>query len=199
MASGFIYFASTLPGHVKVGRFCGHLTVADKERQYRTLVPDFRIHHAYPVEGDVVAEEARVLAHLRLVAGTAVTGAGRENFNIPMETALRAAGTSVAELEAQARATVRRLRPGLDDLTVDELLAEMNRNRGGVTMPMAAALHRNGKIRSALRAVGIHANAALPEQGLAVSLYGVVIDATALLKVCPALRPCATVLEGLTL
>lgn len=198
MPPGFIYFASTLPGHVKVGRFSGHLTVADKERQYRTLAPDFRIHHAYPVD-DVAAEEARVLAHLRLVAGTAVTGAGRENFRIPMETALKAAGTSVAEIEAQARAAIRRLKPGLDDLTVEELLAEMNRNRGGVVMPMAAALRRNGQIRHALRAIGIHANAALPEQDLTVALYGVVIDAKALQKACPTLKPCATVLEGLTL
>lgn len=139
------------------------------------------------------------MAHLRLVAGTAVTGAGRENVNIPQETALNAAGASVTELEAQARLAIRRLRPGLENLTVDELLAEMNRNRGGVTMPMAAALRRNAQIRHALSAVGIHANAALPDQALAVSLYGVVIDAKALLKACPALRPCIGVLEGLTL
>jgi len=82
-------------------------------------------------------------------------------------------------------------------LTVEELLAEMNHNRGEVTMSMA--LHRNGQIRHALRAAGIHANAALPEQDLNVSLYGVVIEPEKLLKACPALKPYAVALEGITL
>lgn len=198
MAAGFIYFASALPGHVKVGRFGSHLTVADKERQYRTLVPDFRIHHAYPVEDDVVAEEARVLAHLRLVAGTAVTGAGRENFRISMDEAVKAAGTSVVELEAQARAVISRLKPGLDDLTVAELLAELNSNHEG-RIPVAAALRRNNDIGRALRSIGLHAAAALPEQDLDVHQYGIVIEPKRLLRACPALKPCTTVLEGLTL
>lgn len=72
-------------------------------------------------------------------------------------------GTRAAELEALARTANRKPKPGLAHLTVEELLAEMNRNRGGVTMPRAAALHRNGQIRYALRAAGIHANSALPE------------------------------------
>ena len=100
----------------------------------------------------------------------------------------------MAELEARARTAIRKLKPGLDDLTVEELFAETNRNRGGVTMPMAAALHRNGQIRHALRVAGIHANAALD-----VSLYGVVIEPEKLLMACPALKPYATVLEGITL
>ncbi|MEX3984125.1 hypothetical protein AB4Y45_34795 [Paraburkholderia sp. EG287A] len=199
MAAGFIYFASTLPGLVKVGRFARHLTVADKERQYRTLVPGFTIHHAYLVKDDVVAEEARILAHLRLVAGTTVTGAGRENFNLPMDVALKAAGTSVAELEEQARATIRAMKPGLEGLTVEEIIAEINHNRGGVTMPMAPALRRNSTLGRALRSVGLHASPALPEQELDVHVYGVVLDSGALLKACPALKPCATVLDTLTL
>ena len=139
------------------------------------------------------------MAHLKLVAGAAMTGVGQEDFRITMDEAWKAAGTSVAEMEAQARTAIRKLKPGLDDLTVEELLAEMNHNRGGVTMSMSVALRRNGNIRRALRTFGLHANAALPEQELDVHLYGVVIEPKKLLKACPSLKPCAAVLEGLTL
>ena len=139
------------------------------------------------------------MAHLKLVAGTSVVGTGQEDFHTTNDEALKAVGTRAAELEAQARTAIRKLKPGLNDLTVEELLAEMNRNRGGVTMPMAAALHRNGQIRHALRAAGIHANSALPEQDLDVFLYGVVIEPEKLLKACPSLKPFAVVLEGITL
>ncbi|KUY86212.1 hypothetical protein WS46_05020 [Burkholderia sp. RF4-BP95] len=139
------------------------------------------------------------MAHLKLVAGTAVAGAGQEDFHTTSDAALTATGARAAELEAQARTAIRKLKPGLDDLTVEELLAEMNRNRGGVTMPMAAALRRNGQIRRALRAAGIHANSSLPEQALDVFLYGVVIEPEKLLKACPSLKPYAAVLEGITL
>lgn len=139
------------------------------------------------------------MAHLKLVAGTAVPDIGQKDFHTTNDEALKAVGTGTAELEAQARTAIRKLKPGLDDLTVEELLAEMNRNRGGVAMPMTAALHRNGQIRHALRAAGIHANSALPEQDLDVFLYGVVIEPEKLLKACPSLRPYAAVLEGITI
>lgn len=139
------------------------------------------------------------MTHLKLVAGTAVLDIRQKDFHTTNDEALEAGGTRAAELEARARTAIRKLKPGLDDLTVEELLAEMNHNRGGVTMPMATALHRNGQIRHALRAAGIHANAALPEQDLDVSLYGVVIEPEKLLKACPALKPYAAVLEGVTL
>ncbi|BBA40632.1 MULTISPECIES: hypothetical protein [Burkholderia] len=134
------------------------------------------------------------MTHLKLVAGTAVPNIRQKDFHTTNDGALKAGGTRVAELEARARTAIRKLKPGLDDLTVEELFAETNRNRGGVTMPMAAALHRNGQIRHALRVAGIHANAALD-----VSLYGVVIEPEKLLMACPALKPYATVLEGITL
>ena len=138
------------------------------------------------------------MAQLKLVAGTAVTGAGGENVPITMDDALKAAGTSVAELEARARATIHRLKPGLDGLSVAEMLAEMNSNHAG-RIPVAAALRRNNDIWRVLRSVGLHAAAALPEQELDVHVYGIVIEPKKLLAACPALKPCATVLEGLTL
>lgn len=139
------------------------------------------------------------MAHLKLVAGTAVPDIRQKDFHTTNDEALKAAGVGTAELVAQARTAIRKLKPGLDDLTVDELLAEMNLNHDGVTMPVAAALPRNSQIRLALRAVGIHANCALPEQDLDVSLYGVVIEPAKLLKACRALKPYAAVLEGITL
>ncbi|MBK3779839.1 hypothetical protein G3A43_06200 [Paraburkholderia aspalathi] len=197
MSAGFIYFASTFPGHIKVGRFSSHLTVADKERQYRTLVPGFTIFHVYPAD-DVVAEEARVLAHLRLVAGTAVTGAGRENFEISKEVALEAAGTDMEALAKQARTAIYRIKPGLDGLTVAELISEINRNHAD-EVPARIAVPRNFDIGKVLRSVGVHVNSALPEMDLDVAVFGVVIEPKKLLKACPALKPCATVLEGLYL
>lgn len=138
------------------------------------------------------------MAHLRLVAGTAVTGAGRENFDISMDEALKAAHVSVPRLEEQARAIIRALKVGVDNLTVAQLLDEVHRNcDGGV--PVAVAVKRNGVIYRALSAVGIHVNAAIPDQELDVHCYGLVLDAKRLLRVCPALKPCASVLEGLTL
>ncbi|KWA84235.1 hypothetical protein WL29_23020 [Burkholderia ubonensis] len=197
MTAGFIYFATSIPGYIKVGRFAAHLTVADKERQYRTVVPGFKIRHAYFVE-DAVAEEARVLAHLRLVAGTAVTGAGRENFTIPMEEALKSAGTSPSELENHARAAIYQLKPGQDGLPVSELLAEMNRNLQS-DLPQMQVVRRNGEIRRALLSIGIHPHAANPDQGLDVALYGLVVDPKKVLQACPGLKLCSTVLEALTL
>lgn len=168
------------------------------QQKFRSLVLGFRVQHAHLI-ADIVAEEAIVMAHLKLVAGTTVAGTGQQDFHTANDEAPKAVGTRVAEQEAQARTAIRKLKPGLEDLTVEELLAEMNRNRGGVTMPMAKALHRNGQIRQALRAAGIHANSALPEQDLDVFLYGVVIEPRKLLKACPSLKPYAAVLEGITL
>ncbi|MBR8283918.1 hypothetical protein [Burkholderia vietnamiensis] len=87
-----------------------------------------------------------------------------------MDEALNAAGTSVAELEAQARAAIDSLKPELDGQSVAEMLAEMNSNHAG-RIPVAVALWRNNDIWRVLRSVGLHAAAALPEQELDVQVY----------------------------
>jgi len=196
MKPGFVYFATTFPGLIKAGRFKEDLTVPRKERQYRTLVPQFKVQHAYWA-ADARAEEKRVLAHLRLVGGTAVTGAGRENFTLPLREAIRAAGTSPEELARQARDVVSKLKPGAEKFNVAELLAYLN-NSFNLKLD-CKEVQRNGDIRDALRGIGILAYPALPEDNLDVHLYGMVIEPAKLLRACPALKPCTTVLEGLTL
>lgn len=101
--SGFLYFAYLRPLLTKVGRFKASLSVAEKEAQYRTLNPEFRIMRAY-FSNDVVKEEKRVLTQLRLVGGTAVTGAGRETFKLSVVDAVKLAKVpSLAAQEDMAR------------------------------------------------------------------------------------------------
>ncbi|WP_459199265.1 hypothetical protein ACQVRX_01555 [Ralstonia pseudosolanacearum] len=115
-----------------------------------------------------------------------------------MKEAPTAAGAIVSGLEEQARAAIRDLKPGGDGRSVGELLAQMNLHRSD-TMPLAETLRLHNAIRHALRGLGIHVSAALPEQELDVHVYGVVLDSKALVKACPALKPYGTILDGLTL
>lgn len=196
---GFIlwwYGFAVLPLLIKVGRYAEPLTPLDKERHYRRLVPDFKMHHAYDTE-DMVAEEARVLSHLRLVAGTAVSGAGQENFKISLQDAV--AGANPSQLENIARKAIYELRVDDSGKNVSKLLEELNANMCDPDMDAIKSLSRNGNIKDALYRVGLKTASARPEHGLSVAVYGFVFDAKRLLKVLPALKPCLTVLPGLTL
>jgi len=101
-------------------------------------------------------------------------------------------------MEAAARSVIVMLRPGLDNLTVTELLAEADRNHDD-DVPSRISVPRNGDIRRMLRSIGIHMQSALPQFDVDVAVFGVVIEPRKLLKACPALKPYVTVLEGLTL
>ncbi|ALX10286.1 hypothetical protein P350_01335 [Burkholderia cepacia JBK9] len=63
---------------------------------------------------------------------------------------------------------------------------------------MADVLARTERIRAGFYALGMHLHAALPDMELDAKVFGIVMYPKKLLKVCPALKPCAPVLEGLT-
>lgn len=195
-AAGHIYFANTRPGWCKVGRFADHLTPRDKERQYRRFEPAFTVARWYWTD-EAVKEEARVLAILRLVAGTSVTGAGRESFNLSAEKAYEAAKGGQPELEALARATIYGMRLGGEGPTIKELLDEYNQSDvNSDTLPKVLELYE--KLSRGFSTIGLHAHSALPDMELNAKVFGIVLYPKKLLKVCPTLKPCASVLEGLT-
>jgi hypothetical protein len=141
------------------------------------------------------------LAHLTLVAGTAVAEVQKAGEVVSVRAAKDAVEDGVAKMEATARAVIYRLKPGLDGLSVSELLAEINRNRtdGRDKSEFITIIQRNGRIRNALLSVGIHAQSALPEDELDVVSYGLVVHPRRLLKACPELKPLKAILEGITL
>lgn len=138
------------------------------------------------------------MSHLRLVAGTDVTGPARKKARAPAKKRAVKPEANTKTLENQACATIRALKVGADKLSVAQLLEEAHRNCDGA-VPVATALSRNADICRMLSAVGIHVKAAVPDQELDVHCYGLVLNPRQLLRVCPALKPCASVLEGLTL
>ncbi len=187
MRPGYIYFAETSTPFIKVGRFFSHLSVAQKEASYRRLDPGFTICHTYPC-ADVVAEEKRVLSMLRLVAGTAVTGAGRECFDLSVKSAVaQAAAVSPAEQAAVARAMVMAHTIGPD--SVQALIDRAN--RGGVREFAQSAL--------ALHKVGIALASGGESIGGAVDAYATVVDSKSLKKAIPALKKLALELDGFAL
>lgn len=196
-SAGHIYFANTRPGCCKVGRFADHLTPRDKERQYQRLEPAFTVARWYWTD-DAVKEEARVLAILRLVAGTSVTGAGREAFSLPAERAYEVAKGGQPELEALARAAIYAMRLGGKGPTIKELLDQANQDEVSPGNPLADVLDRKERLRAGFHALGMHLHAALPDMELDAKVFGIVLYPKTLLKACPALKPCAPVLEGLT-
>lgn len=175
-----------------------HLSVADKESQYRRLDRNFSILHSYDVD-DCVAEEAKVLARLRVVAGTEYRGAGREVFNLSVDTAIAvAAAKSPYELQETARNIILSHRAGPTGESVKDLLAELNQMADNTSMSLAGRLARLNAIRSAMMAIGLLPVMAGPEQDLAVSTFGGVSDPSRLLKAIPGLKAYATALENLT-
>ncbi|WP_459199266.1 hypothetical protein ACQVRX_01560 [Ralstonia pseudosolanacearum] len=138
------------------------------------------------------------MSHLRLVAGTDVTGRTRKKAAVRSKRLVKAE-VDTKTLELQARTAIRKLKPGIEGLTVKEMLDEINHNRAGEAMSLADALRRNGELGRALRSVGLNPSPALPEQALDVYVYGVVLDSDTLLKTFPALQPYTQVLDGLTL
>lgn len=138
-----------------------------------------------------------------------MTGAPQQQKNAseqweatPTQVVRRAAGSDAVEMEARAREVIRGLRPGLDGLSIAELLAEKNRTRDAVadgTMSSGAALRRGLEIRRAMVSVGVYPWTAKPEQELDVAVYGIVLEPKRLLKACPELKPLKAILEGLTL
>lgn len=142
------------------------------------------------------------MAHLRLVAGTAVTETQQEQGRTAAQVAQNQADSDIAKMEAKAREVIYNLKLGLDGLSVSELLVEINLNRTTEGMPtneFIEVIQRNGDIRDALLTVGIHAHSALPEQELDVALFGLVLYPKRLLKACPELKSLKAILEGLTL
>jgi hypothetical protein len=120
----------------------------------------------------------RGLAILRLVAGTSVTGEGRDGE-------VAAPELGVAELEAMARKAIYALKPGVDCLTVPELIAELNQRPPNFWTD--ELIMRTGKINDALRSVGIHVRPARPDDEVDVRSYGVVLEPAKLLRACPEL------------
>ncbi|AYQ86466.1 hypothetical protein EDD84_02830 [Burkholderia gladioli] len=113
-----------------------------------------------------------------------------------------AAESDTVEMEARAREVIRGLTPGLDGLSVAELLAEINRTMDAVadgTMSSGPVIRRHGLIRRAMESVGVQPWTAQPEQELDVSVYGIVLEPKRLLKACPELKPLKAILDGLTL
>jgi hypothetical protein len=136
-----------------------------------------------------------------LVAGTSVAEAQHRKEEASAQKGKGVAESDIAGLEAAAREVISNLRPGLDGLSVSELLAEINRNRtdGKDKDDFIRIIQRTGDIRTALLSVGIHAQSALPEDELDVILYGLVVHPKRLLKACPELKPLKAILEGITL
>jgi len=134
------------------------------------------------------------LAHLKLVAGTAVSNPQQLRTFPP---AVRPRATDSDEGVAQARAVIEGLRPGLDGLSVTELLREINQEKPD-NVEFIPYIQRKGDIRTALLKLGIHCQSAMPDDELDVTLYGLVVDPRRLLKFCPELKPFKAILEGIT-
>jgi hypothetical protein len=120
----------------------------------------------------------RGLTILRLVAGTSVAGEGGGADAAAPE-------LGVVELEAMARKAIYALKPGVDCLTVPELIAELNERPSNFWTD--ELIMRTGKITDALRSVGIHVRPARPDDEVEVRSYGVVIEPVKLLRACPEL------------
>lgn len=133
--------------------------------------------------------------HLRLVAGTEVSELRQEQSKSSEATRDVLDTAAISQVRESARILICALRPGLDDMSVSELLAEINYGfEHGA--PSIALTQRNGDIRDALRGIGIHVHTALPEDGLDVHVYGLVIEPKKLLEVSPELMPFRSVLEA---
>lgn len=131
-----------------------------------------------------------------------MTGAQQQQETASTQVQKGSPGSDAAEMEARAREVILGLKPGLDGLSIAELLAEKNRTADAVengTMSSIDALRRGGEIRRAMGSVGVYPWTAKPEQELDVAVYGIVLEPKRLLKACPQLKPLKTVLEGLTL
>ncbi|WP_162634341.1 hypothetical protein [Ralstonia sp. GX3-BWBA] len=139
------------------------------------------------------------MSHLRLVAGTDVTGPAPKKTRAPARKQAAKPEVDSKTLERQARAIVCGLKAGLDGKSVEALIAEQCRLLDGDYESVGQAIRRSGEIRHALKSIGIHAQVTFPEQELDVAAYGIVIDPKTLLKVYPVLKPYVQVLEGLTL
>nr|WP_294866541.1 hypothetical protein [uncultured Pseudogulbenkiania sp.] len=103
------------------------------------------------------------------------------------------------ELEAQARQAIYAFHfPSLGK-NVAELIAELNVLLRDESIDTIQAITRSGELKAALYCVGLMAISAHPDLKLTVDLYGLVTDEKKLLKVLPELKPCMSVLPGLTL
>lgn len=138
------------------------------------------------------------MRHLTLVGGTDVARDKQQNLQLSTQPIPNPAGPDAVEMEAAARSVIGMLRPSLDDSTVTELFAEVNRNFAD-NVPPSIAVPRNFDVSRMLRRIGIHVQSALPQHEVDVAVFGVVIEPKKLLKACPGLKPYVTVLEGLTL
>lgn len=200
--AGFVYYARTGAPEIKVGRYTGKQDLNHKGKTYRRLDRNFGIRHAYWCE-DAFAEEKRVLsrlrAHLKLVNKLEVKGAGRETFDLSIDTAIKVSAAKKPEdLRKLARGLIHQM-PLEGTKTVADLFAEMNTYLlTGTQDQMMHIIRRNAEIRDLFRAVGIWTLSAEPEMELSVVVYGCVGDRAKLLKALPILRQYETALTDLT-
>jgi hypothetical protein len=177
------------------GALANHLTPNNKKRQHQRSEPAFTTVRQNRT-GDAL--KGGVLAILRLVAGTSVTGTVGESLDLPAGKGYDAAKRGLPEPEALARATIYTMRLGGEGPTIKELLDKANLDEVSPGNPLADVLNRKERIRAGFHALGMHLHAALPDMELDAKVFGIVLHPKTLLKACPALKPCAPVLEGLT-
>lgn len=139
------------------------------------------------------------MSHLRLVAGTDVTGPARKKTQAPAKKRAVKPEVDTKTLENQARAMIYGLVSTLEGKSVEALFAELNRILEGGYLPPSEGLCRTFKIRHSLDCMGIYTHSAAAYEDLDVHAFGIVLDWKHLLKVCPALKPYAQVLDGLML
>lgn len=196
MRAGFIYFASTSTHYIKVGRYMEHITPAKKEASYRRLDPGFTIRFAYWCE-DVVAEEKRVLSMLRLVAGTAVSSAGRECFAMSIEDAVHAAAADSDSVQKNYARKLIMAHP-VNGSTVGRLIENASLSlQGRLVGPEASDAFYVATM--ALDKLGIFLAAGGASLGLSVGAYASVIDEQPLRKHVPGLAKVGVSLNKLAL
>ncbi|HDR9103617.1 hypothetical protein [Paraburkholderia sp. A3RO-2L] len=197
MRAGQIYFAETSSPYIKVGRFFAHITVEQKEAMYKRLDPGFKIRHAYEV-ADVVAEEKRVLEMLRLVAGTAVEGAGRECFAMSIEDAVAAAGVASPKAkEDMARKLV--MNHVVEGQPVRQILAAAERSVTNGDCGEIAPVTVYFSSRRALDRMGIALSTGGESFGLATSTFATVVEPKKLMRYIPALKKLQADLQGMAI
>lgn len=195
MRAGYIYFAETSSGHIKVGRSYSHVTVAQKEAMYRRLDPGFIIRHAYEC-ADVVVEEKRVLNMLRLVAGTEVKGAGRECFAMSVKDAVAAVSAGPSAEADLARKMV--LDFNIAGATIGQLIraADAPAKPGDDELAAVRTFTTN---MLKLNKLGIMLVKNGHELGLAADSYATVVDGKLLARRIPQLKKLPVELNGLAL
>ncbi|NKA35769.1 hypothetical protein GO300_03815 [Ralstonia solanacearum] len=139
------------------------------------------------------------MSHLRLVAGTDVTGPALKKTRAAAKKRAVQPEVDTKTLENQARVMIYGLVSTLEGKSVEALFAEFNRILDGGYLPFMEGSRRAIEIKRALYSMGIRTHSAAAYEDLDVHAFGIVLDWKHLLKVCPALKPYAQALDGLML